>query len=103
MAKKETKKRASRAVLAPEGEGAGKVAGPGTLMALFIVKLVLDQERLRLFLNNPENREEPMRSAGLTEEEIDLLTTPCFVQVCDHLVKAGVGPTEPDWPPITTP
>ena len=81
------------------GEGAAQDAASGTLMALFIAGMVLDQGKLEFFMKNPDSRRVLMSSAGLTEKGIGLLTTPCFVELCDHLEKAGVGPAPPDPPP----
>ncbi len=88
----ETTVSAPRAVSTTGEEGGAKVPGPGTLMSLFIVDLVLHQEKLEFFLKNPDHRKTIMGEAGLTEDEQALLTTPCFVHLCDRLEKAGVGP-----------
>ncbi len=81
-----------RAVLATDGDRPAMVPGSGTLMSLFIVDLVLHQKQLEFFVKNPDHRKTIMGDAGLTEDEMGLLTTPCFVHLCDRLEKAGVGP-----------
>ena len=105
MATNETKTRAPRSTPEPDGEGRVEPLGKGTRMALFIAGLVLNQDKLQYFVKNPESRRVMMDpdSSGLTEEEIGLMTTPCFVAMCDHLVKAGVGPGPPDEPPVEPP
>lgn len=61
-------------------------------LAKYLVTLVLDDRRLNVHVEDPKEREAMMNAAKLSEEEKRLLTTACFVQLCDYLEKAWKAP-----------
>ena len=70
-------------------------------LARYTVLLILDPARLRDFVDYPESRAAEMAAAGLSEEEIGLLTGDGVVELCEYLKwqVPGPGPVPPDPPP----
>ena len=61
-------------------------------LKMYIVLLVLDDDKLTDYVNNPHKREESMNAAKLSPLEQSLITTGCFEWLCKYLKTPWTAP-----------